>query len=124
VNRDDLPRGELLEARAERVGSAVVIELNGEMDLATVGSAETALAEIDDVDVDTLGIDLKGLSFLDSSGLRFILAAAKRARDNGWTFFLVRGSTQVHRIFDVAGLDGEMTIVDKREDAIEGAPDT
>jgi anti-sigma B factor antagonist len=123
VNRDDVPRGQLLEARAERVGRAAVIELHGEMDLSTVGVAESAFAELGSKDIDTLGIDLRGLSFLDSSGLRFILEMQKRARENGWRFFVVRGSEQVHRVFDVARLDGEMTVVDSPSAGIEAGPD-
>jgi anti-sigma B factor antagonist len=123
VNRDDVPRGKLLEARAEREGSAAVIELHGEMDLSTVGVAESAFAELGRKDIDTLGIDLRGLSFLDSSGLRFLLEMEKRTRENGWRFFVVRGSDQVHRVFDVAGLDGEMTVVDSPSEGIEAGPD-
>lgn len=118
VERDDLPRGQLLDVRTERNGTAAVIELHGEMDLSSVAGAEAALDELDRDKTDTLGIDLRGLKFLDSSGLRFILAAAKVARESGWTFFLVRGSQQVQRVFGAAGLDGELTIVDEPGEAI------
>ena len=94
------------------------------MDLSSVDVAEKAFAEVRGDDVATLGIDLRGLTFLDSSGLRFILGASKTAKERDWKFFLVRGSEQVHRVFDVAGLDGELTIVDQPGEAIRAGPDS
>ena len=49
--------------------------------------------------------DLAGLSFMDSTGLRLIVAAAARAGEAGRRFVVVRGPDPVHRVLELTGLD-------------------
>ena len=46
-------------------------------------------------------LDLRGLEFIDSTGLRAILLQDKRSTERGQTFALVRGSEQVQRLLDL-----------------------
>jgi anti-anti-sigma factor len=50
------------------------LTLRGELDLGTAGQLESALAEADG---DVL-LDLRGLTFMDSTGVRVLLEAAER----------------------------------------------
>jgi anti-sigma B factor antagonist len=53
------------------------LTLRGELDLATAAQLEQALSEAGD---DVL-LDLRGLTFMDSTGVRVLLEAAERSRD-------------------------------------------
>jgi anti-anti-sigma factor len=89
---------------------AAHVVLEGELDLATVGVAEEAMKRVD-VDAGTLVLDLRGLKFLDSSGLRMILSAADNA-DGGRRVFVVRGPAQVDRVFELTGAGERLNLVD------------
>jgi anti-anti-sigma factor len=49
---------------------------------------------------------------MDSSGLRAILTADARARDQGRRLVVIRGSENIQRLFAVTRLDERMEIVD------------
>ena len=53
---------------------------------------------------DELVLDLRGVGFMDTSGLRYTLELNERAERDGWRLRLVRGPRPVQRVFDVAGL--------------------
>jgi anti-anti-sigma factor len=57
-------------------------------------------------------VDLRELEFMDSTGLRTIVAADQRARDGGRRLAIVRGPDAVDRIFTVTRLDERLEIVD------------
>ena len=49
-------------------------------------------------------IDLSGLTFIDSTGIRAVLAARGFCAARGYEFMLNPGPAQVQRVFDVSGL--------------------
>lgn len=55
---------------------------------------------------ETLTLDLGALEFLDTSGLRLILATADAARRADRAFTVLPGTPAVMRLFDVAGVTG------------------
>jgi anti-sigma B factor antagonist len=93
---------------------AIWVTLSGELDLATAPTLQAALQEAESGDAaHPIVLDLRRLAFIDSSGLRVVLAAAKRAGDQGRRFVLVRGSDQVDRVFQVTGSDRHLEVVDE-----------
>ena len=57
-------------------------------------------------------LDLRGLAFIDSTGLRLIVSADARAREQGRRLAVVRGPEAVQRIFRVTRLDERLDMVD------------
>ena len=53
-------------------------------------------------------IDLRGLEFIDSSGIRLLLAAQRRAQRNGHELCIIRGSERIQRIFALTDLDARL----------------
>ena len=99
-----------------REGAALVVAPEGELDMATVDSLREAL-EGDRGDTRTLVLDLRGLGFLDTSGLQLVFEQQRRAEQEGFSFVLVRGQRHVQRLFDIAGMNDRLTIVDDVKDA-------
>jgi len=100
--------------------AGVVIELAGELDLATAPVIEEAIADAEAARPPLLVLDLRGLTFMDSTGLRIVLAADAAARREARRLVVVRGPDPVHRVFLVALLDRRLEIVDEREAAFDG----
>jgi anti-anti-sigma factor len=93
------------------------IAIRGELDISGVEELERSLAELESEQPQVLVIDLRGVTFLDSSGLRALLAADRRARRAGRRLALVRGPEPVQRVFEIALLDRRLTFVDPPEAA-------
>ena len=62
-----------------------------------------------------LTVDLRELSFLDSTGLRALLQLRTRCEAHGCRLLLIPGPPTVQRAFDVSGLTAHFTIVDPSE---------
>ena len=99
-----------------REGAALVVAPEGELDMATVATLRASL-ETELGDARVLVLDLRGLNFLDTSGLQLVFEQQRRAEEEGFSFVLVRGQRHVQRLFDIAGMNDRLTIVDDVKDA-------
>ena len=73
----------------------------GELDLATREPLARAIDDVRRSGVDRLVLDLRRLSFLDSSGRRLVLELYAAARGDGFELHLVPGPPYVQRIFEL-----------------------
>lgn len=75
---------ESFEVHVERHQHYAVVRPVGELDLAAVNAVEKALSPLEH-EFSEVVIDLRAVEFLDSTGLRVILAADARSRSNAST---------------------------------------
>jgi anti-anti-sigma factor len=91
----------------------VVVTPRGELDMATAPELEqVVMPRLDDSG--WVVLDLRSLDFIDSSGLRVVVGAHRSAEERGGRFTCVRGApgSTVHRIVEIAGIDGVIEMVD------------
>jgi anti-anti-sigma factor len=98
----------LLSFETRRAGGACAICVTGELDIATSGSLEDELRRVEASDADRVILDLSGVTFMDSSGLRVVLAAGERSRCKGTRLRLVRGPEAVQAVFRLTGLEARL----------------
>lgn len=96
---------------AAHSGQAVVLALSGEVDLATAPVVEDELRRAE-ASQDLIVLDLRDVSFMDSTGIRMLVAADRRNRERGGALVVVQGSTQVRRLFELSGLTQHLEVVD------------
>ena len=77
---------------------AVKIALKGELDLEHAYTFDEEMRRVEAARPSCLVLDLRGLSFLDSSGLARLLAANRRAHRERRRLLLVRGTKAVQRL--------------------------
>jgi anti-anti-sigma factor len=94
----------------------VRVVLDGELDIATAPEAEQRLREAGASPSPVILVDLRELTFIDSTGLRILIAADSRAREDGRRFIMVRGRERVDRVFRIALLDTRLEFVDAPEE--------
>ena len=92
-------------------GGVKIVELSGEFDLAGVQRFERELAQLEP-DAEVLLVDLTGLEFMDSSGLRALVMADQRAKKAERRLAIVPGPTAVRRVFEITQLDDRLDLVD------------
>ena len=69
-------------------GGTAVLSVTGELDMNTVEVLSERVEQQLDAGALALVIDLSGLAFMDSSGLRLLIALHDRAREEVWTLRL------------------------------------
>jgi anti-sigma B factor antagonist len=107
-----LPAVPHLDFRTTRDGSVAVIEAVGDLDLSGATVLEEELSRLAaDPELGTVVLDLRGLAFLDSSGLRLVVLADMEARVAGRRFALVRGAEPVHRVFEITRMSERLEFV-------------
>jgi anti-anti-sigma factor len=111
MNHGVLPQRPEFEVTVSTEDGVRVVAVSGELDLDTMGELNEALAA-DDGPVATTVIDLRGLTFIDSSGVSGVLAAARRARDAGGRLVCVPGQPSIRRVFELTGVDTVIEWVD------------
>jgi anti-sigma B factor antagonist len=100
-----------LKVTRRRAGDAVIVAPEGEIDLATTELVARELAAARD-EAAAVVLDLRGVGFMDSSGLRMLVEAQREAERLGSSLTLVRGPAAVQRLLDLTGLTERLTIVD------------
>ena len=106
----------LIDASSE--GKRLVLRLDGELDLASVPALERAVQDATLDHATEIVLDLRGLEFIDSTGLRAILLQDKRSTERGQAFALVRGPEQVQRLMRMTGVDEHLRIIDSPEEIL------
>lgn len=99
------------DVATHRQGAALFVAPRGEIDLATVDLVREAV-ERDRRPSDDVVLDLRGVGFMDTSGLRYVLELLERAGKDGFGVRLVRGPSAVQRVFEVSGLEPRLPFVD------------
>ena len=93
----------------ERHGDVAIVEARGELDVATVQKLRAILEEIKSAG--RLVLDLRGLSFIDSSGLHMLVGLNQRAQRGGFQLALVAPAPPVDRAIQVSGLGETLPFV-------------
>jgi anti-anti-sigma factor len=82
---------------------SLILIVEGELDLATAPLLDDRLARARATDAETIVIDLLRVRFLDSSGLSVLIKHAC-SNERPKQVQLTKGSPQVQRVFEIAGL--------------------
>lgn len=102
----------ILELETRRGEGLVQLVLRGELDLSTVQKVEDELAAVEAGEDKVVVLDLSGLTFLDSTGLRLMVTADQRAQKDGRRLVIVKGPETVQRVFSITKLDETLEMVD------------
>jgi|1186.fasta_scaffold513909_2 anti-sigma B factor antagonist len=91
-----------LDIDVDRQPTATVVTLSGELDLATATRLESAL---DRLTAEDLVLDLRPLTYLDSTGVRLLLRHDAAARSSGRRMRVIRGQGVADRVFALTDAD-------------------
>jgi anti-sigma B factor antagonist len=103
----------------QRRNDVAIVQPQGELDLATVQTLQDALDGVERAG--RLVLDLRGLSFIDSSGLHLLVALDRRAQHDGFQLTLVAPAAPAGKAIQVSGLDQALPFV-AADDALDRDP--
>jgi anti-sigma B factor antagonist len=101
-----------LRMRSYCHGGTHVIALQGDLDLITTAEVDRELRRVERTSANGIFVDLRGLEFIDSTGVRLLLQAERRSASGSNRLVVVRGPEQVQRVFDICGVTRTMPFVD------------
>ena len=102
----------LLRFRLGQNGTAETLYVTGELDVASASALEHAVAHHIDGQGEEFGLDISGLTFMDSSGADGLLRAHKRVAALGRRLVVVSPTGAVRQVIDLMGLDEVLHIRD------------
>jgi anti-sigma B factor antagonist len=111
---------ELLTVRIDTRGSAVVVAVRGELDLATVPVLRERLDEVGDRPAAPLVVDLSEVRFIASAGLALLVDLQHRCDERGVTLAVVATGSVVPRAIQVTALDQVLSVYPTVDEAVDG----
>jgi anti-anti-sigma factor len=100
-----------------RSAGAVTLALTGRLDGASSGAFETRMLTHIDAGDHRLVIDMAGLDYISSVGLRVFMVATKRLKPIGGRLVLCALQPTIKQVFDIAGFTPIFPITATRDDA-------
>jgi anti-sigma B factor antagonist len=101
-----------LDFETIRDGPVAVVVPRGELDLSGAALLEPEFDRLaEDAELQGVVLDMRGLRFMDSSGLRLVIVTDMRWREAGRRFSLVRGPDTVHRVFEITQMSRRLEFV-------------
>jgi anti-sigma B factor antagonist len=106
--------GARCQVEISRVGSSVSVALAGELDVSCARRFGDVLDKAMADGLEDLVIDLRTVTFLDSTGLVLLIKADTLAREEGFHLHIVRSPTEIVRaVFEVSGIDTLLPLADE-----------
>src|SRR5689334_20929260 len=105
-------RNVMLPFKVERQQSngTVRVVIRGELDMETGPRAEEELRRAEDGRPPVLVLDLREVTFFDSTGLQLVLDADVRAREEGRTFVVLPGDGEPRRVLELADVTDRLNL--------------
>jgi anti-sigma B factor antagonist len=91
--------------------------LSGELDIVGAEELSSVVLGLCDGPMNTLILDFRKLTFLDSSGVKVVLLAKNLCHERGCDFFVVPGPAHVQRPFELCGPFQGLRFTPSPEDA-------
>jgi anti-anti-sigma factor len=98
------------EVRAWDDAAVHVVRVTGEFDLAAADGFREAS---DREDAELVVVDLRDVTFLDSSGLSELIVLHRRVEAHGARLAILRPTGEADRLFQITGIDGHLPLYDE-----------
>ncbi|HPZ08900.1 MAG TPA: STAS domain-containing protein [Candidatus Eremiobacteraeota bacterium] len=108
-----------MEILENKKGDIVFLELKGRFDATTSTEFENKIKGIIKTNEKKMAIDFTSLDYINSSGLRVILMAAKELKKVEGKLVLFAMKDHIKEIFDMTGFTSIISIVKTEEDVVK-----
>jgi anti-anti-sigma factor len=95
---------ESFSCETRRDGDTVWVRPTGELDLDTASRLDQELAAARASGAERIVLDMRALTFMDSTGLRLVIRWDTDAGEQGFQFAIVPGPEVVQRVFRLTGM--------------------
>ena len=107
-----------MEIQTRRVNDVLVVDLVGRLESRTSGPASTELNKIAQGDDRKVLLNVGGLEYVSSAGLRAIMVAAKLLQVNGGSALICGANATVKRVMEVSGFSSLLRLYDTEKEGL------
>ena len=107
-----------MEIKAQREGRVLTAEATGRVDGVNASEFEQTLRDTIQDDDTAVILDLAGITYLSSAGLRAILLTARSLSQRKAKFMLCSPSAPIREVFEISGFDKIIPVHDTRDAAV------
>jgi anti-anti-sigma factor len=107
--------GPIFEVEVAQLRAGVKLTVRGEIDIDTVRRLVRAREQALTGRPEWMVIDLGGVSFIDSSGLKFLLETQALSQRESWRLQLLKPADTAMRVFAITGADRHLPFIDLDE---------
>jgi anti-anti-sigma factor len=111
-DRPGTPLSSVCSISAERHLGTTIVRLYGEFDLSSERGFRDHIEVLLDGETGTLVVDLRGLTFMDSTGLRALISLHNLSQQDRFDYSLLSTGGNVGRVLHETGLDAVLPMVD------------
>lgn len=101
-----------LTVHSARDETRYIVSPVGELDMATAWQLERELRRVEASDAAEIVLDLRGVEFIDSTGMQPVLHASARSELHDKRLMILHGPDNVKRCFEISGLTTRLPFVD------------
>jgi len=109
-----------LKLATNKRGLAAIVQVGGTLDLHGAPEFDREIERLLRGDTREILVDLRDIEFLDSIGLRSLVAAHRRALRAGVPLWVVRGGPPVTQILRMTGLDMTLPLIEELPRRLQG----
>jgi anti-sigma B factor antagonist len=107
---------ESFHCESRNTGDTTWVRPAGELDLDTASQLDQELFAVREGGADRIVLDMRALTFMDSTGLRLVIRWDTDAREQGFAFAIVPGPEVVQRVFRLTGMADVISVADPPSD--------
>lgn len=107
-----------MESQLHDHGNVSILEVSGRIDSMNANEFGIALMNAVESVPDHLALDLAGVDYMSSAGLRELVAALKAMKRKGGDLDIVQPSIRVAEVLDMAGLNNIFLIFNSLEEVL------
>lgn len=107
-----------MDCLSDKMDQVVTIKVTGRMDAGTAPDFEQECGHWLDQGSNDLIVDLSGLEYISSAGLRVILGVGKKIKTNNGSLLFVGMTGMVKEVFEISGFSSIFPVYDSLESAL------
>ena len=111
-NQNRIVDSEGLVVRVTRYGQMLTLAVHGEIDMANAGLLDAELERAEQTDAEEIVLDLRGVEFIDSTGLQVLVIAGRRSQLDSNRLSVRRGTGEVARLMKLTQIDQVVRLLD------------
>jgi anti-sigma B factor antagonist len=107
-----------LETNVRKANGIPILEVSGEIDLSTAPEFKRSLNQVIDEGHQDIVVDMKDVTYMDSSGFGTLLGITKRLRPEGGSVSLIGCNDAIQRMLRITRLNTVFGMFDQEEEAL------
>ena len=107
-----------MQVQTEERGGVSILALTGRMDATTANVFEEACRALLNAGAKKIVVDLGGIAYISSAGLRVILSMVKASKGTAATLAFCSMQTMVAEVFRISGFSSMLPVYATRDEAV------